>query len=296
MCASCDSVGAKIRRAGSTPARFASARRLRCMRGWPASSHSTRVAAGGERGKPGGKQRPSQLVSLVEAGEHQRALGQAVRRARCRGGEAAPAVVDVIAARQAPDPLVEIGLVGGRDHFRVGDDAVDRVVAERPREAHVMHLHRRRPRGQDGEPPALGVAVAVDQDVDAVVANQARGLGVAECTEVAPMRRTRRGCVRRARSRRIRSCSRRVRSRRDRAARTGRPSGARWDDRGSCRRDSRCAGARRAAAAGDGARPAAASPPPSGGPRRAAVAAWWASRARSRATSAGRCAGRPEWR
>src|SRR5208283_3615706 len=36
--------------------------------------------------------------------------------------------------------------------------------------------------------PALGVAVALDQDIDAVVANQARGLGVAECAEVAPMR------------------------------------------------------------------------------------------------------------
>src|SRR5215472_1589822 len=74
-----------------------------------------------------------------------------------------------------------------RDHLCVGDDAIDSIIAKRSWEAHEVQLYRGGPRGNDPEPPSERVAMALDQEVDRILANDACGLGIADLANVAPV-------------------------------------------------------------------------------------------------------------
>ena len=123
---------------------------------------------------------------MVQAGEHQRLRGKSMRAPRRCGRDAAPVIVHVVAARQAPHPFVEEALLSGRDHVCVGDNVVDRVEAKRAGKAHEVNLHRRRPRCEDAETPAQRVSVAINENVDVIFANHARDFGVTHVAHVAP--------------------------------------------------------------------------------------------------------------
>jgi hypothetical protein len=93
------------------------------------------------------------------------------------------------AARQ-PDQglgveIVGIALVG----LVIGDAVVDLRQAGRVRVAEVADLDRRGPGGAREQAAVLGEAGQLDQDVDAVGADQARELGIVERADVAPRAR-----------------------------------------------------------------------------------------------------------
>jgi hypothetical protein len=58
---------------------------------------------------------------------------------------------------------VKVYLRTRRYHLRVGDDAVDRVIANGTGKAHVMDLDRSRSLREDAQPASQGVALAFDQ-------------------------------------------------------------------------------------------------------------------------------------
>ena len=49
-----------------------------------------------------------------------------------------------------------------------------------------MDLHRGRPRGEDRKPASPRVAMAIDENIDPVVADHARDLGIGDFAHVAP--------------------------------------------------------------------------------------------------------------
>src|SRR5207248_1900971 len=87
----------------------------------------------------------------------------------------------------APDPLVKLRLCIRRDDLFVGDQAIDRVVADAAGKAHVMQLHGCGTRGKDAQPTATRMALAIDEYVDVVVANALRNLGVGSIGDIAPV-------------------------------------------------------------------------------------------------------------
>ena len=77
-------------------------------------------------------------------------------------------VVDEIRVRHAQQLLVVGPLEVWRRYDAVGDEVVDEVGAQGAGEAHVRELERGRSHRENLVARALGVAVEVDKDVDAV--------------------------------------------------------------------------------------------------------------------------------
>lgn len=126
------------------------------------------------------------LVGAVEAAEDAAARRQPANLAhgRCRV-DRLPVVGDVIGVgHERQGFAVERGLVGWRDH-RVGDGVVDEVGADATREADVGDDDRRRPQGAHLEPVLVGVAVELDEEIDAVGVDLPRDGGVGEAALVA---------------------------------------------------------------------------------------------------------------
>ena len=131
---------------------------------------------------PDREHRRRQLVALVEARENERILGQTGVAPRDSRRQRAASVVDEIAARHPPDALVVSSLAALGNDDVVGNDPVDRVVADRPGKAHVVELHGCGARCEDSEPPAARVAFAIDQQVDPVVADDRCRVGVGQAS------------------------------------------------------------------------------------------------------------------
>jgi protease-4 len=125
------------------------------------------------------------LVRVVQAAEHEAVPGQAQFGARGGvGGDGARIVVGLERVGQAHDVLGKgVGLVAGRDPA-VAEDVVHLGHARGAGIARVLHLDGRRPPRQDAGAGVGGQAVEVDQDVDPVLGDQARRLGVAQRVEV----------------------------------------------------------------------------------------------------------------
>ena len=116
-----------------------------------------------------------ELVGAVEAAENKGILGQAIGFPAFRFGDWAEAVVGLVAVWQQGEPLGVEQAVLRRHHHRVGDQPVDERDAAGAWIAKEARLHRRRPQGEDAGPHALGVALEVDEDVDAVGADALGG-------------------------------------------------------------------------------------------------------------------------
>ena len=199
------SLGANTSRPGSTPRATASRRRLALARASASSSHSTLPGTPASRRIQMPNISSRDLVGAVERAEDETRLRQAARGARRRlGRDLAAAIVRLIAVGQMDDPLREVRLRVHRRHEGVGDDVVDEVGAHAAGIAQEVDLQGRRPKRQDLGPGVLGVALQVDEDVDAVIVDAPRGLRVRELAHVdeAIERRPAAACACRCRRRR----------------------------------------------------------------------------------------------
>ena len=125
-----------------------------------------------------------QLEGLVEAAQDQRVAGQSRLLARAGHGPRTLPVVGLVAARHQGKLLaVMASLVERRDN-RVANEIVDVVGAGRTRKTEEGGLHRRRTMGEDAQAVVAGVALQVDQDLDAVGANALCRLAVADLGQV----------------------------------------------------------------------------------------------------------------
>src|SRR5438093_1522919 len=145
-----------------------------------------RITPGPQRIHPNGKDRPAQLVTLVETSQHQRVLGKSMVGPQGSRRKPASPIVDVIAARKAPHVLVKKHLIPRRNHFRIGDDTVDGVIADRSWEAHVMQLQRGRAMREDAESASESVSLAIDQKIDSIVADKTSDFRIWHVAHVSP--------------------------------------------------------------------------------------------------------------
>ncbi len=121
------------------------------------------------------------LVAVAEAAEHEACRWQSASGARwC--GEVRREIDRQETPWQVHDLLGVIGLLMHRQGEGIGDDVVDGVTAHGAGVAKPVHLHRRRPARHDSRPLAGGEAVQIDQDVDAVIADARRRVGIAACS------------------------------------------------------------------------------------------------------------------
>jgi hypothetical protein len=164
-------------RRGSMPA--SPARFSRFFSPCPPSSHSRQDP------QPAVEQLPLDLVMPVERGEHEAVLRQPERGARDRRIRYRLAVVGRLVGRRQPRDLLaeEAHFRLGQDDL-VGDDVVHEPRAHAARVAEVVHLHRRRAQREDLRAALGGVALAVDQHVDAVGRDAPRGLLVRAARDV----------------------------------------------------------------------------------------------------------------
>ena len=116
------------------------------------------------------------LGGLVERAEDDAARGEAEGRARRRrGGERLIGVAHHEARRHPDQVLGEERVLARRRGHVVGDEVVDEGRTERCGVPEVVDLDGRRPPGEDGKPVIGRVAAEVDEDVDLVVGDPARG-------------------------------------------------------------------------------------------------------------------------
>ena len=115
-----------------------------------------------------------QLPGRVEVAQHDGIVRKAEFGPRRRLDDRAVAVVDLVAARQPHQGFGVVRRVRRRRDDGVADQVVDESAADRSRIPEVVHLDRGRAQRQDPRRGARGVALQVDEDVDAIVAN-ARG-------------------------------------------------------------------------------------------------------------------------
>ena len=199
-----------------------------------------------------------QLPGRVEVAQHDGIVRKAELGPRRRLDDRAVAVVDLVATGQPHQGFGVVRRVRRRRDDGVADQVVDESAADGSRIPEVVHLDRGRAQRQDPRRRARGVALQVDEDVDAVVAN-ARG-HLLRGRRLAGRRSGRtpaRGAAASGSRRPGRSSTRRSRSARDRALRTGRQRGRRSRGCGGRPTGSRSAGARSRANGGR----AAARPP-----------------------------------
>ena len=105
------------------------------------------------------------LGDLIERTEHHPCFGQAVSSARLRRGDAALAVVGLIAVGQARDLLgIKIFRAGGNQKT-IRDDVIDEVGAHGARIAVPVHLQRGHAFREQRTERVLGISLQIDQDV-----------------------------------------------------------------------------------------------------------------------------------
>ena len=148
------------------------------------SSHALRRRA--QDLQPALERVPRQLLHAVEAAEDERVLRQAEFGAG-RPLRHDPLPVVGLVAGQPQHLLGVVVLVLRRDDVRVGDDVVVVGRAHRPGEAQPVDDDRRRPEREKGAAAVAGVAVHVDQDIDAVRADPLRRLLVGHLADVDPV-------------------------------------------------------------------------------------------------------------
>ena len=130
-----------------------------------------------EEPHPEGEDLGQDLVGSVEAAEHEAVVGQAAGRARGRrtgrqpGGVAGVERVRHVQRLLGVEPLQML-----RQAEAVGENVVVPFGAERARKADAVDLQRRRPERKDAHARVEGVAHAIDENGDAVVANVLRDL------------------------------------------------------------------------------------------------------------------------
>ena len=149
--------------------------------------HAARHAA--QDRHPAGEDEGRDLLRPVEAAEDGRVLRQPGFRAgrrRSVGARRTLAVIGLVAG-QAQDAFRIEPLLVRRDDDGVGDDVVVEGRAHAARIAEPVDDDRGRPPRQQRRACAAGVAVHVDQDVDAVLQHQGQRPVVVERRDVAPV-------------------------------------------------------------------------------------------------------------
>ncbi len=125
----------------------------------------------GEDARPQVQHVGRQLVRLVEAAQHDGVVGQAQLGTRRAGRQRARGVVGLVAAVELGDVFGVVRGVGQRRDDAVAHEVVDERRAGGGRVAEIAGLHRRGPVGHQLHAAVARMALEVDQDVDAVVAN-----------------------------------------------------------------------------------------------------------------------------
>ena len=144
---------------GVDPARLVFAPKL------PAEQHLARHQLG-QQPHPDVKHRRRDLPVVVEATEDKAGGRQSRLRARGRGPDDAGGVIGLVAVGQMDDLLAVERLLVQRQHDAVGDDIIHVGRAGGAGIDQIIHLHRRRPVGENAGPRIHGVAVQVHRDVD----------------------------------------------------------------------------------------------------------------------------------
>ena len=130
------------------------------------------------------KSRGQDLVGVVEGAQHKGVIGQTGCGSRHGLGQRAPAAVGLKAQRHLRQLFaVQRRQIQRRDE-RVANQVVDVRRTRAARKAEKRRLHRRRPGREDGQALATGVALQVDEHVDAVCADARGGFAVAHAADV----------------------------------------------------------------------------------------------------------------
>src|SRR5439155_25076789 len=138
--------------------------------------HATRYR--GKQTQPDVKDLGQDLVGVVEAAEYEDLLGQTAGRTRRRRTTGhARGIARKRHVRHIQRSLGVEALQRLRQAEAVGEDVVVPLGAERAGKADAIDLDRRRPQREDPFPGVERVAVAIDEDGDAVLANALRDAG-----------------------------------------------------------------------------------------------------------------------
>lgn len=158
---------------------------LRRGRGAQQPEHATRHAA--ENDQPALEGETRDLMHAIEAAEDRPRFRQPHRLAcrRFRSHGALPVIR--LVARQAQHLLGVVDLVRGRDDPVIGDDILVVGAAHAARKAEPIDDDRGGPQGEQLGPPLAGIAVHIDQDLNAVIGDAARGRGIVHAGEIGPV-------------------------------------------------------------------------------------------------------------